>query len=85
MDVDALNAEHFRDTILDAGAIPAIPPRPQRRRAHVCDWRLYKQSKLVERFFVKLKQFRQLATRHHKLFTDFRGFVLIVAITIWLR
>lgn len=83
--MDALNAEHVRDTILDAGAIPAIPPRPERRRTRVCDWRLCKQSKVVERFFAKLKQFRRVATRHHKLFTDFRGFVLIAAITIWLR
>ena len=80
----AYDAEHFHDTILDAGAVPVIPPRPQRRRPHACNWRLYKERNLVERFFAKLKQFRRVATRYDKLLVNFRGFVIIAAITIWL-
>lgn len=81
----AYDAEHFHDTIHDAGAVPVIPPRPERRRPHVCDWRLYKERNLIERFFAKLRQFRRVATRYDKLLANFRGFVLIAAITIWLR
>jgi transposase len=81
----AYDAEHFHDTILDAGAIPVIPPRPERRRPHPCDWTLYKERNLVERFFAKLKQFRRVATRYDKLLANFTGFVLIAAISIWIR
>lgn len=81
----AYDAEHFHDTILDAGAIPVIPPRTERRRPHACNWRLYRERNLIERFFAKLKQFRRVATRYDKLLANFRGFVLIAAITIWLK
>ncbi len=81
----AYDAEHFHDTILDAGAIPVIPPRPERRRPHTCDWTLYKERNLIERFFARLKQFRRVATRYDKLLENFRGFVLIAAITIWIK
>jgi len=81
----AYDAEHFHDTILDAGAIPVIPPRPKRRRPHICDWTLYRERNLIERFFAKLKQFRRVATRYDKLLANFRGFVLIAAITIWIK
>nr|WP_092938782.1 IS5 family transposase [Rhizobium sp. 9140] len=81
----AYDAEHFHDTILDAGATPVIPPRPGRRRPHACNWRLYRERNLIERFFAKLKQFRRVATRYDKLLVNFRGFVLIAAITIWLK
>ena len=81
----AYDAEHFHDTILDAGAIPVIPPRHNRRRPHSYDRTLYKERNLVERMFAKLKQFRRVATRYDKLLQNFRGFVLLAAIMLWLR
>ena len=81
----AYDAEYFHDTILELGAKPVIPPRPQRRKPHACDWGMYKERNLVERFFSKLKQFRRVATRYDKLLTNFKGFVLIAAIMIALR
>lgn len=81
----AYDAEHFHDTILDLGAEPVIPPRPQRRRKHAFDKAMYKERNLVERFFGKLKQFRRIATRYDKLLSNFKGFVLIAAILIWLK
>ena len=35
--------------------------------------------------FAKLKQFRRVATRYDKLLCNYRGFVLIAAIILWLR
>ena len=81
----AYDAEHFHDSILEIDAIPVIPPRHNRRNPHNCDWRLYKERNLVERFFAKLKQFRRIATRYDKLIQNFYGFVLIAAIVIWLK
>jgi transposase len=81
----AYDAEHFHDTILEAGAIPVIPPRPERRRPHRYDRALYKERNLVERMFAKLKQCRRVATRYDKLLKNYRGFVLIAAIILWLR
>lgn len=46
---------------------------------------MYKERNLVERFFGKLKQFRRVATRYDKLLANFKGFILIAAIVIWLK
>lgn len=81
----AYDAEHFHDTILDAGAVPVIPPRPGRRRPHAYDRELYKERNLIERFFNRLKHFRRIATRYDKLLANFMGFVIIGAIHLLLR
>jgi putative transposase len=81
----AYDAEHFHDTILDAGAVPVIPPRPNRRRPHTYDRDLYKERNLIERFFNKLKHFRRVATRYDKLLANFMGFVKLGAIHLLLR
>lgn len=83
----AYDADHFHAAIKAMGAIAVIPPRPERRPPYpqACDWRLYKERNLVERMFAKLKQFRRVATRYDKLLSNFRGFVLIAAIVLWLR
>lgn len=69
------------------GAVAVIPPRPERRPPYPqhCDWNLYRERNLVERMFAKLKQFRRVATRYDKLLQNFRGFVLIAAIMLWLK
>lgn len=81
----AYDAEHFHDAILELGAETVIPPRPQRRRKHGWDRAMYKERNLVERFFGKLKQVRRVAIRYDKLIENFKGFVLIAAIVIWLK
>jgi len=83
----AYDADHFHDTIKSIGATAVIPPRPERRRPYPqdCDWVLYKERNTVERLFAKLKQFRRIATRYDKLLQNFRGFILIAAVCLWLR
>ena len=81
----AYDAEHFHDTVLEAGAQPVIPPRPKRRRSHTYDRHLYKERNLIERCFAKLKQFRRVATRYDKLLVNFVGFLTLAAILIWLK
>jgi len=81
----AYDAEHFHDTILEAGATPVIPPRPNRKNPHHYDRELYKERNTVERFFNKLKHFRRIATRYDKLLDNFMGFVTLGAIHLLLR
>ena len=81
----AYDAEHFHDTILDAGAVPVIPPRHNRRRPHAFDRALYTERNAIERMFARLKQFRRIATRYDKLAANYAGFVTIAAIMLWLQ
>ena len=83
----AYDADHFHKAIKAIGAIAVIPPRPERRPPYPqhCHWQLYRERNLVERMFAKLKQFRRVATRYDKLLQNFRGFVLIASIILWLR
>jgi transposase len=81
----AYDANRLHDAILDAGAVPVIPPMPQRRHQHRYDRDIYKERNRIERFFNKLKQFRRVATRYDKLLPNFRGFVTLAAIHIALR
>ena len=81
----AYDAEHFHDAILETGATAVIPPRHNRRRPHACDWTLYTERNVIERFFNKLKHFRRIATRYDKLLQNFMGFVTMGAIHLLLR
>ena len=63
----------------------AIPPKSNTKNPWKCDWFLYKERHLVENFFLKLKQFRRIATRYDKLASSFLAFVYIASIAILLK
>ena len=63
----------------------AIPPKSNTRNPWKCDWVLYKERHLIKCFFLKLKQFRRVATRYDKLATSFLAFIYIAAISILLK
>ena len=63
----------------------AIPPKSNTKNTWKCDWFLYKERHLVENFFLKLKQFRRIATRYDKLASSFLAFVYIASIAILLK
>ena len=63
----------------------AIPPKSNTKNPWKCDWFLYKERHLIECFFLKLKQFRRVATRYDKLATSFLAFIYIAAISILLK
>ena len=73
------------DTILEACAEPASPPRRHRRFQHHYDKVLYKERNQIKRFFGKRKAFSRIATSYDKLLQYFLGFVKITAIAIWLK
>ena len=63
----------------------SIPPKSNTRNPWRCDWALYKERHLVECFFLKLKQFRRVATRYDKLASSFLAFVYLASIAILLK
>jgi transposase len=71
---------------LTARAItPVIPPKANRKSKRECDFALYRERNLVERFFNKVKHFRAIATRYDKLARNFLAAVRLVAATILLN
>ena len=64
---------------------PTIPSRNGAKFEHRCDWWLYKERHLVEKFFLKLKAFRRIATRYDKLAFTYMGFICLASILIWLK
>ena len=73
------------DYIYEHGAEPIIPSKSTRKFQRRCDWHLYKERHLVENFFLKIKNYRRVATRYDKLSFTFMGFVTIASILIWLH
>ena len=81
----AFDADPLIEPLVSDGIQPVIPPRSNRKQARDCDYVLYKERNLVERFFNRLKQFRAIATRYDKLARNFLSGVQLVAATILLN
>ena len=73
------------DYIYEHGGEPTIPSRKGAKFERHCDWWLYKERHLVEKYFLKLKGFRRIATRYDKLAAAYLGFICIASILIWLK
>lgn len=63
----AYDADSLIDTLAQRGITPVIPLKANRKMQRVCDFALYCERNLIERFFNKLKHFRAIATRYDKL------------------
>lgn len=61
-----------------------IPLRSHRLVQRPFDRHQYKNRKLIERFFCRIKQFRRIATRYDKLAERFASFIEHGATVIWL-
>lgn len=81
----AYGTNEILDYIQKQDADYVIPPKSNARNPWRCDWVLYKERHLVECFFLKLKQFRRVATRYDKLASSFLAFVYLAAIVILLK
>jgi transposase len=69
----------------DAGMRVVIPPKKNRRERREYDTYLYRLRHLVENAFLKLKQWRGIATRYAKNTTSFLAAVHIRCIAIWAK
>ena len=81
----AYGTKEILDYIQQQDGDYAIPPKFNTRNPWKCDWFLYKERHLVENFFLKLKQFRRIATRYDKLASSFLAFIHIASIAILLK
>jgi len=64
--------------------IPVIPPKANRTDQRDYDKHLYKQRHLIENAFLKLKQWRSIATRYAKTTATFLAECQIAAIMLWM-
>ena len=76
------------DAIIDSatskGMTPVIPPKKNRKIQRDYDKHIYKIRHLVENAFLKLKQWRGIATRYAKNTTSFLAAVQIRCLILWL-
>ena len=81
----AYDADPFIDTLSQRRITPVIPPRANRATKRACDFALYCERNLVERFFNQLKHFRAIATRYDKLARNFLAGIQLVSAIILLN
>ena len=89
IDADNLIADKGYDSdeivnlALEAGMQAVIPPKKNRKEQRGYDKYLYRLRHLVENAFLKLKQWRGIATRYAKNTPSFLAAVHIRRIAIW--
>jgi len=81
----AYDADPLIDALNQRAITPVIPPKANRKVKRDCDFALYCERNLVERFFNKIKHYRGIATRYDKLARNFLGAVQLVAAIILLN
>ena len=81
----AYDADSLIDTLNQRAITPVIPPKTNRKVKRDCDFALYRERNLVERFFNKIKHYRAIATRYDKLARNFLAAVQLVAAIILLN
>ena len=81
----AYDADAFIKFLANRQIIPVIPSHPRRTTPLPCDFALYCERNLGERFFSKLKHFRAIATRYDKLARNFLAGVHLVSAMILLN
>jgi transposase len=72
------DSDGFIEHLEVRGIKPVIPPRANRKTPRECDFSLYCERNLVERFFNIIKHFRAIATRYEKTARNFLAGVHLV-------
>ncbi len=78
------DSKAFRDAIALQDAFAVIPPRKTSPQV-ACDFALYCERNLVERFFLKIKHFRRIATRYEQTPRAFMSMLALVSAFIWTK
>jgi transposase len=71
---------------LEVRAIKAVIPQQSTRKVkRACDFALYAERNLVERFFNAIKHYRGIATRYEKTARNFLAGLHLVCALAWLK
>ena len=62
-----------------------IPPKSNRKLKRDCDFALYRERNIVERFFCIIKHFRGIAARYEKTARNFPAGLHLVCALVWLK
>lgn len=79
------DSDTFVEAIRQQGMPAVIPPRSNWVAPRDCDWFVYKERRLIECFFGKIKHYRRVFSRFEKLARNYMGFIRYVSALIWLR
>ena len=79
------DSEFIVNLIEASGAKVVIPPKANRIIQRLCDFALYCERNLVERFFNKIKHYRAIATRYAKRARNYMAFVALVSSVLWIK
>ena len=79
------DADHFVDSLTARAIEVVIPPKSNRSTKRDCDFALYCERNLVERFFNMIKHFRAIATRYEKTARNFLAGLHLVCALAWLK
>ena len=74
-----------REVLTAKGIEVVIPYKVNAKEKKTYDLDLYKRRHLIENLWLKLKNFRAIATRYDKTKQNFLGAIHLEAITIWLN
>jgi transposase len=74
------DADWIRALVRQHGAWANVPPKTNRTEALCFSPYLYRARNLVERFFIKIKHCRRVATRYDKLAANYLAFVQLASI-----
>jgi len=74
----AYDADALIETLRKRAITPVVPPKANRVSPRHCDFALYRERNLVERFFNKLKHFRGIATLYDKTARNFLAAVQLI-------
>jgi len=91
MTIEMLLADRAYDTdeilkyCAENGIEAVIPPKKNRKIQRKFDEYIYKLRHLVENAFLKLKQWRGVATRYAKTTAAFVGAVTVRCLFLWLK
>ena len=81
----AYEGDETRALVKHLGMIPVVPPKSNRKQPWPYDKEKYRKRNEVERLFRRLKGYRRIATRYHKLDVVFGFFILLALIVEALR
>jgi transposase len=79
------DADSFIQSLEVRGITAVIPPKSNRKVQRECDYALYAERNLVERFFNHIKHFRGIATRYEKTARNFLAGIHLVCALAWLK